>query len=108
MADIGKPIRRHTVIPFGQSNWGAIAQRAFAANQLAAIQTYRPPKPIEHAGIRAGEIRAWRCWEYSSDGFLRSVCTGNVWAPSEPDGGRCGARPGGGLAFMRGTALVPP
>lgn len=55
---------------------------------LYSLAAYSPttaaptPKPIEDAGIRAGEIRAWRCWRLHH-GFLRSATAQAVWAPGE-------------------------
>jgi hypothetical protein len=56
---------------------GALASLSLAqANYVAAPQ----PDPIEDAGIRAGEIVAYRCWELR-DGLLRSMYADFTWLP---------------------------
>jgi hypothetical protein len=41
--------------------------------------------PPEDAGIRVGEIEAWRAWiRTTNDGLLHSVTMGDVWLPNEP------------------------
>lgn len=52
------------------------------------------PEPIENAGIRAGEVIAWRCWRLSG-GRLRSVWRESIWEPDTPMTGDVGTRQGG-------------
>jgi hypothetical protein len=39
---------------------------------------------IEDAGIRAGEVEAWRCWLLTDDDTLRSVYMHTEWVPHKP------------------------
>ena len=74
------------------------AQQAFlgSLNPLQGATIGPPePEPIEDAGIRAGEVRAWRIWDMDRHGFLESVSVGVTWAPGvpmegDPDSGRYG------------------
>lgn len=76
---------------FGKSNLpiapGAVFYTTPAGPIVTWVTGYDPgaPEPaIEDAGIRAGEIRAWRCWKLR-DGFLTSMAVDQiVWGPSEP------------------------
>jgi hypothetical protein len=43
------------------------------------------PASFQDAGIRAGEVRAYRCWYLGDDGFLKSVYMDHiVWRPGQP------------------------
>jgi hypothetical protein len=51
---------------------------------FATATTPPPLGPIEDAGIRAGEIVGYRCWQIDSAGLLRSVFRSeSVWLPGE-------------------------
>jgi hypothetical protein len=42
------------------------------------------PQPFEDAGIKAGEVKAYRCWDLHGDGFLHScVYSDYIWKPGE-------------------------
>lgn len=42
-----------------------------------------PAEPVEDAGIRVGEVVAWRVWNLHK-GLLWSVATNHEWVPGEP------------------------
>lgn len=71
-----------------QSSLNAFS-RAMLTQQQALYRTAygadtaEPPRPIEYAGIRAGEITAWRCWRLEQRLYLRSAIMDTVWAPGE-------------------------
>ena len=63
---------------------------------------------FEDAGIRAGEVTAYRCWILCNDGLLHSVFMGNfAWAPGIPARGSPTAQGDAGIyAFKdRGRAM---
>lgn len=57
-----------------------------AVGTLLAQQAARSRPPIEDAGIRAGEIIAYRAWMWSR-GLLRSMAANFAWIPGEIVGG---------------------
>lgn len=69
------------------TNLGAHAGR-YSSLAASTLTLWPDPEPIEDAGIRAGEIRAWRCWRLLRNGLLRSMFVEDVWAPGEPMQGR--------------------
>ena len=51
---------------------------------LGYPSTPSPCAPIENAGIRTGEIIAWRCWRRRRpNGLLESMAVAAVWVPGE-------------------------
>ena len=49
-----------------------------ASSVSASVETF------DDAGIRAGEVTAYRCWKLAEDGFLHSVVYDDfVWKPNE-------------------------
>lgn len=54
--------------------WGAGGPGALGSS-------YVPP-PVEHGGVKLGEIEAWRCWRVAG-GLLQSVAMDTVWAPGQ-------------------------
>lgn len=66
--------------PPGSSNHGAASLAL--ANSIAAASALNP-EPLQDAGLRAGEVTAWRCWRINK-GFLRSCFVESIWAPGEP------------------------
>lgn len=57
---------------------------ALLGGQALSNSTFEPIESIEHTGIRAGEVVAWRAWKINGSGFLTSVSASRVWAPGEP------------------------
>lgn len=78
-ADYGRSIG-----PSGGSAGSSALTYAHLARQYARFSVLAEPKrePVENAGIRAGEITAWRCWRLNK-GFLQSAHVETVWAPGE-------------------------
>jgi hypothetical protein len=56
---------------------------AFFASALAPPGTPTGPSPIPHAGIRAGEIVAWRLWRVFGMNLV-SLVRRNRWEPGKP------------------------
>jgi len=76
--------------PSAGAGAGGISPAQFAAvatiGASGAFNTVSPPpaKPIEDAGIRAGEVVAYRCWVLR-DGLLYSAAMSNyAWHPGKP------------------------
>jgi len=68
--------------PVGQPSFTWATGAPFATFSVFTI--FPEPKPIENAGIRAGEIIAPRGWRVK-DGLLRSIYKQqHVWKPGEP------------------------
>ena len=62
---------------------GGLASAAAALNAYAyANPAHTPPRTIEDAGIRTGEVIGYRCWKYRH-GLLWSMATDYAWIPGE-------------------------
>lgn len=57
---------------------------ALAAQQAAFAGTAAPRRTRKHAGIRAGEIIAWRCWSLGRKNTLQSMVRHCAWWPGVP------------------------
>lgn len=68
----------------GTSTAGTLYSRlaARAAFIAAAGPVFAASPPIEDAGIKAGEIIAWRCWKIKYD-WLTSMAVESVWVPGQ-------------------------
>lgn len=73
---------------FATAHGGALGQpnpshegAAAVAASYAAYRAYGTTVPIPDAGIRAGEIAAYRAWHLGRDGRLHSVFAPHVWEP---------------------------
>lgn len=62
---------------------GGITAVPSGAWVIAGTGCYPAPESIEHAGIKAGEIEAWRVWLLRDEEWLTSVFLDTVWAPGE-------------------------
>ena len=80
------------------------AYRAYLGALTAALQSLeaadadKPFSSIQDAGIRAGEVRAWRCWRYEH-GELFSMARENKWIPGVPMTGNVGFSRVDGIGF---------
>jgi hypothetical protein len=78
--------------PSRQSGGGAggAVQTAGSGYAFAPMVITNPAGPVapasfQDAGIRAGEVKAYRCWYLGDDGFLTSVFQDHVvWQPGKP------------------------
>lgn len=75
MTEIGKPLRRITVIPLTEPT---------QAPESPFHEPHKPPpKPIPHSGIIAGELTGYRVWRIENNNKLCSLIRHLVWEPSE-------------------------
>jgi len=73
--------------PFAQQSPGVpLTAPGFSFPPTGVTTTAPPPEqePITHAGIRAGEIVAYRGWMLHPNGNLRSVHRDDEWEPGIP------------------------
>lgn len=71
----------------GISNYGAVAQYYAHALSQHQAQSFADNKPVESAGIKVGEIIAYRIW-LIKDGYLESYSAERIWAPEEKMSGK--------------------
>lgn len=77
-----------------------IAQNPFAGSggggggygqvYIGPAQPLMPPKPVEHGGMKLGEIIGYRVWRIIDGGYLKSCSADTIWAPGEPMEGDIG------------------
>jgi hypothetical protein len=70
----------------GQTSGGGAGAGGFTAASVGTfnIPTASPAPTIEDAGIRAGEITAYRCWRLGANGLLYSMIMREcVWKPGQ-------------------------
>lgn len=79
-------IHSNTASGTGISNYGAVALHYAALSQHQA-QSFADNKPVERAGIKVGEIIAYRIW-LIKDGYLESYSAERIWAPEEKMSGK--------------------
>lgn len=95
------PARQSCIsVVFGAIDYATLA-RTFAISTASAWSSRpREPAAIENAGIRAGEVMAWRAWRVEDGDRLCSVYIASaVWIPGEPMRGQVTDRTGGVHAF---------
>ncbi len=64
------------------------------------------PHEFEDAGIKAGEVTAYRCWKLHDDGLLHSIIYNNfVWNPGETAEGDP-SEPGEGIYAYKSVLLL--
>jgi hypothetical protein len=72
-------------IPTSQYTGGKYATPITGAGQNTGVVSnapYRSATCFQDAGIKAGEVTAYRCWDIGADGLLHSVVYKNfVWKP---------------------------
>lgn len=71
----------------GQSYFSFAPGTVFFTSPGSAFWSFgdpRPTKPIEDAGIRAGEVIARRCWRVIRDRLHSTYQQKHVWKPGEP------------------------
>ena len=82
------PVSQFTSYPGGFTGSTAAAGAGFSVGTA--------PVPFGDAGIKAGEVTAYRCWKLGDDGMLHSVVYNDfVWRPGEiaegkPEDGNAG------------------
>lgn len=67
----------------GSGDGGARSAPSALHKSIAARKRAERDKAIPHAGVRAGEIIAWRCWLITPGGLLRSTNFDTIWSPEE-------------------------
>ena len=80
-----------------------ILQQLAAQQSLAQIPIAPPPRPLERAETRFGEIIGWRIWKIK-DGFLGSYSASYTWVPGMPAEGIPGDHDSGGIWAFKGPA----
>jgi hypothetical protein len=66
----GVPVAQFTTAP------GPVAAAGFTAGTSAGVAGF-----FEDAGIKAGEVTAYRCWTLGAEGLLHSMFIDFVWQP---------------------------
>ena len=66
---------------------------------IGPVLTRAPAATFDDAGIRAGEVTAYRCWKLRGDGLLHSVIYNFVWKPGEISEGNPETEEGGIYAY---------
>lgn len=85
----GPPLQMHTSPQQMAAQQQALTQQQamqYLAQRGLLQQPYSPPpaKPVEHAGLRMGEIIAWRAWDVEPRSMmLKSPVQDDIWAPGE-------------------------